>query len=343
MLDCPAMTEPSPIATTTSASQASTGLAVLLKAAGDPLRLSALRLLQQSSYGVLELCQLLTMRQSLLSHHLKVLAQAGLVAQRREGNAIFYRRALPEGEARAVVQALYQTLDAEPLPAELGARVAALNEQRASASREFFDRHGARVPAQQELIATVAQYRELLAGVLDGLPPTLDAIEVGPGDGSFLADLAPRCRTLTALDVAPAMLAQTEAAIAAADLRNVRACLGDILAATVPLPPAGLVVMNMVLHHLPDPAVALARLARLVSPGGALVLSELCPHEQDWAREACGDVWLGFAPEALIALATSAGFRVEASQYLGLRNGFQIQVHRFTRALAPTPQGASAI
>lgn len=331
MLDCPPMTEPSPIVPTASASLASTGLAALLKAAGDPLRLTALRLLQQSSYGVLELCQLLAMRQSLLSHHLKVLAQAGLVAQRREGNAIFYRRALPEGEAQAVVQALYQTLDAEPLPAELAARVTTLNEQRAAASREFFDRHGDRAQAQQELIATVAQYRELLGSVLDGLPPTLEAIEVGPGDGSFLAELARRCRSVTALDVAPAMLAQTETAIATAGLAKVRACLGDVLAETAPLPPADLVVMNMVLHHLPDPAVALARLARLVTPGGALVLSELCPHEQDWAREACGDVWLGFAPEALIALAADAGFRVEASQYLGLRNGFQIQVHRFTK------------
>lgn len=325
------MTEPSPIATTANASLASTGLAALLKAAGDPLRLTALRLLQQSSYGVLELCQLLAMRQSLLSHHLKVLAQAGLLAQRREGNAIFYRRALPEGEARAVVQALYQTLDAEPLPAELAARVTALNEQRAAASREFFDRHGDRTQAQQELIATVAQYRELLASVLEGLPPDVDAIEVGPGDGGFLAELADRCRTVVALDVAPAMLAQTEATIASQGLANVRACLGDVLAENAPIPPAGLVAMNMVLHHLPDPATALMRLARLVAPGGALVLSELCPHEQDWAREACGDVWLGFAPAVLIALAADAGLQVEASQYLGLRNGFQIQVHRFSR------------
>ena len=69
-------------------------LAAFLKAAADDLRLQILRLLAQDSYGVMELAQVFEVKQSGMSHHLKLLAQAQLVATRREGNSIFYRRAL---------------------------------------------------------------------------------------------------------------------------------------------------------------------------------------------------------------------------------------------------------
>ncbi|MEG1214978.1 MAG: metalloregulator ArsR/SmtB family transcription factor, partial [Leclercia sp.] len=61
-------------------------LAALCKASGDPLRLNVLRALASDSFGVLELAQIFAIGQSGMSHHLKVLAQAGLVATRREGN-----------------------------------------------------------------------------------------------------------------------------------------------------------------------------------------------------------------------------------------------------------------
>ena len=78
-------------------------LAALCKAGGDPLRLNVLRVLSNDSFGVLELAQIFAIGQSGMSHHLKVLAQAGLVATRREGNAIFYRRALPNGRLHAAL------------------------------------------------------------------------------------------------------------------------------------------------------------------------------------------------------------------------------------------------
>ena len=76
-------------------------LAAFLKAAGDPLRLEVLQVLGQNSFGVLELCEIMAMKQSGMSHHLKVLAQGGLVERRREGNSIYYRRSLPPAHAAA--------------------------------------------------------------------------------------------------------------------------------------------------------------------------------------------------------------------------------------------------
>ena len=95
-------------------------LSALCKAAGDGLRLNVLRALSNDSFGVLELAQIFAIGQSGMSHHLKVLAQAGLVATRREGNAIFYRRALAHTESAGgtLHAALLQEVDSLLLPAE---------------------------------------------------------------------------------------------------------------------------------------------------------------------------------------------------------------------------------
>ncbi|MBL4723171.1 MAG: winged helix-turn-helix transcriptional regulator, partial [Alcanivorax sp.] len=92
------------------------GLAAFLKAAGDPLRLEVLQVLGQNSFGVLELCEIMAIKQSGMSHHLKVLAQGGLVERRREGNSIFYRRRLPPSDAATgpLQSALFERLDATP-------------------------------------------------------------------------------------------------------------------------------------------------------------------------------------------------------------------------------------
>ena len=74
-------------------------LAAHTKASADPLRLNILRILGEGSFGVLELCELFEIKQSSMSHHLKILANAGLVTTRREGNSIFYRRSLLNANA----------------------------------------------------------------------------------------------------------------------------------------------------------------------------------------------------------------------------------------------------
>ena len=85
----------------------------------------------------------------------------------------------------------------------------------------------------------------------------------------------------------------------------------------------------MVLHHTPSPASVLQNLAEALRPGGVLLVTDLCAHDQAWVREACGDLWLGFAPEDLADWAESAGLSEGASLYLALRNGFRVQLRAF--------------
>ena len=322
-----------------AAPSASDTLAALCKAGGDALRLSILRALANDSFGVLELAQIFAVGQSGMSHHLKVLAQAGLVATRREGNAIFYRRALAQASelGGTLHSALLDEVDRLALPLDVQARIAQVHARRAEASRDFFARMAGSFQARQDLIASIGQYRDSLLALIDalGFAGDASAIDVGPGDGAFLPELAQRFAQVTALENSPEMLELARERCQRDGLANVELRLADALESS--LVQADCVVMNMVLHHFAAPAEALRALAGLVKPGGSLLISELCSHDQSWARDACGDVWLGFEQEDLARWAAAAGLASGESVYIGLKNGFQIQLRHFARTDARSP------
>jgi len=270
-----------------------------------------------------------------MSHHLKVLAEAGLAYRRREGTTIFYGRhhRAPSEELEPVMQAIFAAADLVPPGSVVARGVAEVQAERAASSREFFAVNADKFRAQQELIAPRAQYEDPVAGLLATLlpQPCALALELGPGEGWLLPALAARSARVVAIDNAAAMLEQARAACAAAGLANVELVLADSGHARTLGATADIAVANMVLHHTASPAVVLADLAAALKPGGLLLLTDLCAHDQAWAREACGDLWLGFEPETLSRRAAEAGLAEGESVYLALRNGFRIQVRVFHR------------
>lgn len=308
-------------------------LAATLKAAGDPLRLEILRLLARDSFGVMELSRIFASKQSGMSHHLKVLANAGLVATRREGNSIFYRRALPGAESpfRQLLDSLFQTLDRQPLAAEYRDQLKAIQRERAAASQAFFSDNASKFRAQQDLIASHAVYAQAVTDMLANtkLPEYGTALEVGPGEGEFLAVLSPRFERVLALDNSAFMLDKARAFATQAQLENVEFIHGDTETALQQAIAVDCAVINMVLHHVPSPGRLFEDISQLLKRNGCLLISDLCHHDQQWARDACGDVWLGFEPDDFSSWAHHAGLTEGQSQYMALRNGFQIQVRQF--------------
>lgn len=319
------------IAPLATASDTFTNLAALLKAAADPLRLEILRVLAQDSFGVLELASLFEMPQSGMSHHLKVLAKAGWVTTRREGNSIFYRRKpfIRELEGSELAQALLAQLDEQPLAEARAQRLQALNSDRAQTSQQFFAENAHKFRAQQDLIASFPVYADAVQDTLEAiaLPAQATALEVGPGAGELLPYLAKKFSQVVALDNAPEMLEQARQNNAG--LTNVDYLLGDTRLARQQQLRADCLVVNMVLHHTPSPAEVFHDLAQLLKPGGALVVTDLCHHDQAWARDACGDLWLGFEPDDFSRWANLAKLTEGQSSYFALRNGFQIQIRHF--------------
>lgn len=295
--------------------------ALHLKAAADPLRLLILRVLHQQSYGVLELVHILDIQQSRLSHHLKVLTQAELLTPRREGNSIFYQR-VPS--LAPWVQTLYATVDGWSLPSEVLHRQQQVREERRQLAEAFFTRHAGEFKERQDLIAEYPQYAQQALALLEHAGVKHHhAVEVGPGLGEFLQELAARFSQVDAVDIARDLLA---AAQQKAVQENIRFYWGDLLGwfNTYSLHP-DLVVYNMVLHHVPDPATELSHAGSMLAAGGHLLVTDLCRHEHQWARTSCGDQWLGFADEDLMNWANAAGLILQQRSVTALRNGFQVQ------------------
>lgn len=305
--------------------------AALFKALGDPLRLQILRVMSGDSFSVSELCEVFELRQSALSHHLKVLVNADWLTRRREGTAIYYRRQLPEGEDAPLREAVIKTIDGQALPADIVARLALVQRIRERNSLAFFVDNSDRFREQQELIASVEEYSEASLHLLDTarLQSDCTLLEIGPGDGGLIPALAARSSRVIALDNSAAML--DRARKHNRGLPTVDYHLGDTAVALAAGIEADGIVMNMVLHHTPDPRSVLVETGQLLTDGGFLVVSELCAHDQGWAREHCGDLWLGFDADQLSAWASDAGLEHRRRLFIAQRNGFQIQVQLFQR------------
>jgi ArsR family transcriptional regulator len=311
-------------------------LTSLCKASADSLRLLVLRVLRKDSFGVSELCSIFDIRQPALSHHLKVLASAGLVAARREANTIFYRRSElgQHPDLEALQHSIFDAVDEIDLPQDIQDRLLALHQQREENSSNFFRLNAHKFHQQQDLIASYEQYADVVIQVLKDAPlkQHQTVLEVGPGDGSFLLELAPLFERVVALDNAPGMLEQAKAKVASAGLQNIDFILDDTRSRQLHSIQADCVVINMVLHHTPVPGDVLQDVASCLAPHGVVLVTDLCNHDQGWARENCGDLWLGFDPQELAQWATDAGLTEIASVYLAQRNGFQIQVRLFGRS-----------
>ncbi|MFT5082373.1 MAG: ubiquinone/menaquinone biosynthesis C-methylase UbiE [Lentisphaeria bacterium] len=312
-----------------------TRLSQLLKAGGDDLRLEILKVLEKDSFGVLELCQLFDVKQSGMSHHLKVLATAKLVTRRKEGNSIFYRRsARAAGDTLdELKRSIFTCIDALELNDQAKQNIQIIYQQRALASRSFFSDNVNRFKQQQDLIAAYDVYAEHVKELTHACkPPELSlALEVGPGEGEFLPFLSMRFKQVIALDNSAELLDIAKHHCLNSAFSNIEFVLADTTYCHSIPDQLDCAVINMVLHHTPSPQQMFADVSAALKPGGVLIICDLCQHNQDWAREACGDLWLGFAPQDLGDWANVCGLNEGQSSYFALRNGFQIQIREFNK------------
>lgn len=312
----------------------------LYKALADSLRLQILRVLKNESFGVLELCKILDTRQSALSHHLKILANANLVSTRREGNSIFYRRTFLAQEdcLKEIKRAVYEDMDKIQLNSDALAMIQEIQCERSQRSVDFFNKNAGKFKEQQGLIVQHDDYAGSLHDVIASIGLAADArvMEVGPGEGQLLLELAQKTKFLTALDNSSDMLERSRQTLDCANIRGVDFILGDTTVAKKLATQYDLIIFDMVLHHISSPAETFTDCYELLKPNGCLLIAELSTHDQDWVRESCGDLWLGFDESDLLDWADKASLAPGESAFLGLRNGFQIQIRVFKKGTPVT-------
>lgn len=115
-------------------------------------------------------------------------------------------------------------------------------------------------------------------------------------------------------------------------LNNISFLHGDTFLALDKNIRADFVSLNMVLHHNPIPGDIIKHCADLLTDHGVLLITDLCAHDQDWVKQACGDLWLGFDPSEITDWAEIAGLTEGNSLFLTQRNGFRIQLRQFKKA-----------
>ncbi len=303
-------------------------LQLTLKACSDPIRLQILRLLKRDSLTASELALVLDIKQSALSHHLKIMTQAAWLNTRREGNTLFYRRHInTDLNVAPVQQSILACLDNDDLDKSAQATLSAIRHARQQIGAAFFESHAEELDSVTDRIAGYKHYSDAIQDALKRSPLKRhqSALEIGPGDGGFLPFLSEHFEQVYALDIAQPMLDLAKTQVK--DLDNIEFIHGDIKTALHENVHADLVALNMVLHHIASPAEFLAQCWEILNNEGQLLITDLCAHQQDWVREACGDFWMGFEPDELLGWARQLGFETQEPVLVGLKNGFQIQIH----------------
>ena len=269
----------------------------------EATRCRLLLLLEQHELAVSELCTALRLPQSTVSRHLKVLADGGWLLARREGTSQLYRLAAIEGAAAELWQLFRGQLEGTAEAQQDRHRLGGVLEARRSRSQEFFS--GAATDWDRLRDELFGRRIDLFvaAGLID---PASKVGDLGCGTGRLAEALAPFVAQVMAVDGSAEMLAAAGSRLGS--LPNVVLRRGEI--ESLPIESASLdaAVLALTLHHSAEPARVFAEAARVLKPGGRLLLLDMLPHGHEEYRQQMGHLWLGFSEAQIAGLYAEAQF-----------------------------------
>jgi ubiquinone/menaquinone biosynthesis C-methylase UbiE/DNA-binding transcriptional ArsR family regulator len=272
---------------------------------GDATRSRMLLALERHELTVGELCAIMQLPQSTVSRHLKVLADAEWVASRREGTSRYYHAVEADQLApRKLWTLLREQVAATPAADQDARRVKSVLTRRQTASQQFFESAAGRWDKLREDLFGRTSHLQALGGLLDHRWVVGD---LGCGTGQVAGALAPFVSQVIAVDRSGEMLQTARRRLR--DYPNVDIRRGDLEALPIDTASLDAATLVLVLHHVPDPSAALADAARVLRPGGRLLVADMLPHDRDEYRQQMGHVWLGFGEDPIRRLLATAGFK----------------------------------
>ena len=275
-----------------------------LRVLADPNRLRILLLLKDEELSVAELQEILSMGQSTISTHLSQLRQAALVEDRRTGKSIHYRLSTDPANAALLHDLLTRAAAEIPEAAHDKTAMRRVLKKRQDKTRAFFDSVAGRLGKNY---VPGKSWRSLAEALLRLLPPMTIA-DLGAGEGSSALLLAPRARKIIAVDSSAKMIEFGRELAARHGVTNIDYRLGDMEEIPIANSEVDLVFFSQSLHHALHPDRALHEAARILAPGGRVLILDLAKHKFEEARDLYADEWLGFSESDLESMLQRAGF-----------------------------------
>jgi ubiquinone/menaquinone biosynthesis C-methylase UbiE len=276
-----------------------------LTALSDATRSRMLLLLERQELTVSDLCAVLQLPQSTVSRHLKTLLDASWVLSRRDGTSRHYTLALEERgpAARRLWSLLREQLSATPGADQDARRLKGVLARRQSKSAQFFDSAAGQWDKLRAELFGPSSHLQALPALLDNHWSVGD---LGCGTGQVTAAIAPFVARVIAVDRSGDMLQAARRRLRGTS--NVEVRRGELEALPIADGELDAATLLLVLHHLPDPAAALSETARVLRPGGRLLIADMLPHAHEEYRQQMGHIWLGFGDDQLRRMLSAAGF-----------------------------------
>lgn len=291
-------------------------LAALFQALADPTRLRILALLRSMELSVGELAQLLGQSQPRVSRHVRILSDSGLVGRRKEGSWVYLQLAEP-GRTESLFDLASQVdPDANQLFVADAARLDSIRADRAEAARRYFEAHAATWESVRSLHIADVEIERAITEILAERP--LGALlDIGTGTGRMLELFAPKADSAIGIDRSSEMLRLArvkldEAGICGASLRQ-----GDMYALPLGDRSADSIILHQVLHYAQQPGSAIVEAARVLAPGGQLLVIDFAQHDRSELKEQDAHLRLGFADDAMRGWFSAAGVSLDRIERLG--------------------------
>jgi len=289
---------------------ATRNLLAALRAAADPTRLRLLALCDGTELTVGELVGIVGQSQPRVSRHLRILVDAGLLERFREGAFVFHRLAASEPGATAARRILAMVPGDDATFSADARRLSAVKAHRARIANAYFRRNAGEWDRLRSLYVDERDIEAAVGDLLAGVPGG-DLLDVGTGTGRMLEVLAPRFRQAHGIDLSREMLAVARANLERANLDNCSIRHADMYRLPFGEASFDAVTIHQVLHYAEEPAEAIAEAARVLRPGGVLLVVDFAPHDLENLRSEHAHRRLGFDDSEVGAWCAAAGLEAE--------------------------------
>jgi ubiquinone/menaquinone biosynthesis C-methylase UbiE len=281
-------------------------LVAALKAAAEPTRLRILLLLAGGELNVKDLTLILGQSQPRISRHLKLLCEAGLIERFRDGSWVYFHISDRQAGGRLALRLVSDVDSSETSVRRDRERAEALKRERESTAQTFFEQHAADWDRIRALHVAEKDVEEAMRRAIGNGPFDL-FVDLGTGTGRTLELFADQFARGLGLDVNQTMLAYARANLNSKGYTKAQVRHGDIYSLSLADDQADVVVMHQVLHFLSDPALAIREAARVLAPGGKLLIVDFAPHELEFLRTREAHERLGFTHEQVTDWLKDAG------------------------------------